>query len=332
MKAVLLEEHGDADAFVIKDIAEPICGDDQVIVNVKACSINHLDIFVRKGMPGHPIKLPIIPGGDASGEVIQIGSNVSSKWLGKRVLIDPNIVLESGRIGIMGEDTDGVLREQIAVEESRLLELDDKIDFNSAACLPIAYGAAWRMLITNGNIKPGEQVLILGASGGVGNACVQIARMKGCFVIAATSSDEKGEKLKELGADMIINYNDEPEFHRTVRSLTGDGVDVAVNYTGGDTWVRTLKCMKTGGRILTCGATAGFDPKTDIRFIWRKEIKIQGSNSWTKEDIQLLLDSILEGKIVPVIHKVIPFEQINTAHTIIENREMFGKVIISFQD
>ena len=131
---------------------------------------------------------------------------------------------------------------------------------------------------------------------------------------------------------MIINYNDEPEFHRTVRSLTGDGVDVAVNYTGGDTWVRTLKCMKTGGRILTCGATAGFDPKTDIRFIWRKEIKIQGSNSWTKEDIQLLLDNMLEGKIVPVIHKVIPFEQINTAHRIIENREMFGKVIISFQD
>ena len=330
MKAVVLEKHGDVNSLLIKNLPDPICKDNEVVVEIKACSINHLDIFVRKGMPGHPIKLPIIPGGDASGKVIEVGKNVSSEWIGEKVLIDPNVELPNGRIGIMGEDTDGVLCEKISVDPSRLVKLHENMDYYKAACLPIAYGAAWRMLITNGRIKPGEQILVLGASGGVGNACVQIARMFDCFVIAGTSSSVKEQKLIELGADVVINYSTEPDFHRTVRAMTGDGVDVAVNYTGGDSWVKTLKCMKTNGRILTCGATAGFDPKTDIRFIWRKELQILGSNSWTKDDIESLVNAVDNGIINPIIHEIIPLKDISRAHQIIESRNFFGKIVISF--
>jgi len=329
MRAVVLEEHGNIDSLLVKDIPDPICNQNQVIVKIKACSINHLDIFVRKGMPGHPINLPIIPGGDGAGEVIEIGDNVSEDMLGKKVLIDPNVQLESGRIGIIGEDADGVLCEKIALSPSRLIQLDNSIDLFKAACLPIAYGAAWRMLNTRGKIQPGEQILILGASGGVGNAAIQIAKLNNCFIIAATSSKANESKLYELGADIVINYSDEPDFHKIVRSMIGDGVDIAINFTGGDSWIKTLKCMKPNGRILTCGATAGFNPKTDIRYIWRKELQIIGSNSWTKEDIVSLVSELKKGTINPIIHEIIPFDQISKAHKIIESRNFFGKIVIS---
>ena len=329
MKAIVLEEHGNIDSLKIKNIDDPICQENEVIVKIKACSINHLDIFVRKGMPGHQINLPIIPGGDASGEVIEVGDNVDKAWIGKKVLIDPNVQLKSGRIGIMGEDTNGVLCEKVSVSPSRLIELNNSIDIFEAACLPIAYGAAWRMLIKRGKIQPGEQILILGASGGVGNAAIQIAKLNQCFIIAATSSKNNEQKLKEIGADVVINYSDKPDFHKIVRSMTGDGVDTAINFTGGDSWVKTLKCMKPNGKILTCGATAGFEPKTDIRFIWRKELNIIGSNSWNKEDIYSLVSELEKGTIKPIIHKIIPFEKIAEAHKILESRQFFGKIIIS---
>ena len=329
MKAVILEEHGSSDSLLVKDIPDPICSKDQIIVKIKACSINHLDIFVRKGMPNHPIHLPIIPGGDGAGEVIEVGNDVSKDLLGKNVLIDPNIQLESGRIGIIGEDANGVLCEKIALSPSRIIELDDTVDLFKAACLPIAYGAAWRMLNTRGKIQAGEQVLILGASGGVGNAAIQIAKLNNCFIIAATSSKDNESKLYELGADIVINYTEEPDFHKIVRSITGDGVDIAINFTGGDSWVRSLKCMKPNGRILTCGATAGFNPKTDIRYIWRKELKIIGSNSWTREDIVSLVAELKKGTINPINHEIIPFNEISKAHKIIESRNFFGKLVIS---
>jgi alcohol dehydrogenase len=173
-------------------------------------------------------------------------------------------------------------------------------------------------------------VLILGASGGVGTACVQIAKLYGCTVYAAASSAEKLGRLKDLGADVLLNYAEDPEFHRPARRLTGgQGVDVVVNYTGGDTWVRSLKALRHGGRLLTCGATAGYDPPTDIRYIWTRELMIIGSDGWRRDDLLFLVEALRTKRMVAVIDRVLPLDQVAEGHHLLEDREVFGKVIIA---
>lgn len=330
MRAVVIHEHGGRDKLILEDVPKPQAGPGQIVVAVKACGLNYLDIFVRRGMPGLPIDLPRISGGDIAGVVDELGEGVTNVQVGQRVLLDPAVTLPNGEIGALGENTTGGLAEYIAVPAQNAIPLPDDVSFNDAAALPIAYGTAWRMLITRGNVQPGEHVLILGASGGVGTGAVQIARMRGCVVYAASSSEDKLARLKELGADVLVNYVEHPEFHRYVRSLNnGEGVDVVVNYTGGDSWVRSLKCVKHGGRLLTCGATAGYDPQTDIRYIWRKEMNILGSDGWRREDLENLVEAVRTQAIIPVIDKVLPLEETAEGHRLLEDREVFGKVIIT---
>lgn len=330
MRAVVIHEHGGRDKLILEEVPTPVAGAGQIVVRVKACGLNYLDIFVRRGMPGLPIDLPRITGGDISGVIAEVGDGVSGISVGDRVLLDPMITLPNGEAGALGENATGGLSEYIVVPASNAIPLPDAVTFEQAAALPIAYGTAWRMLITRGQIKAGESILILGASGGVGTGAVQIAKMIGCTVFAAASTPDKLARLTELGADFGVNYVEQPEFHRYVRSLTnGEGVDVVVNYTGGDTWVKSLKAIKHGGRLLTCGATAGYDPQTDIRYIWRKEMDIRGSDGWTRQDLIDLLAAVQDGRIVPVIDKVLPLEQTAEGHRLIEEREVFGKVIIT---
>lgn len=330
MKAAVFYEHGGRDKIVIADWPKPVAGPGQIVVNVKACGLNYLDIFVRRGMPGLPIELPRIGGGDIAGVVEEVGEGVAGLEPGQRVLLDPMIHLPDGTHGALGEHANGGLCEYIAVPAANAIPLPDDISFVDAAALPIAYGTAWRMLITRGRIQPGEHVLILGASGGVGTGCVQIAKLHGCVVYAAASTEEKLQRLKQLGADVLVNYTEHPEFHRHIRSITGgEGVDVIVNYTGGDTWVKSLKAVKHGGRILTCGATAGYDPKTDIRFIWRREVNILGSDGWQRQDLVNLLDAVRGGRMRPVVDRVLPLEEIREAHRLLEEREVFGKVVVT---
>ena len=201
--------------------------------------------------------------------------------------------------------------------------------FEDAAALPIAYGTAWRMLYTRGGLKDSESIFILGASGGVGTAAIQIAKSIGCVVYAGSGSDEKLKRLEALGADYGVNTSKNEEFHRTIRGMTdGEGVDVVVNYTGGETWVRSLKTLRHGGRLLTCGATIGFDPPTDIRYIWRKEMDIRGSDGWRRSDLMSLINAVGSGVIKPIIDKVLPLEETAEGHRLLEEREVFGKVII----
>lgn len=330
MRAVVIHEHGGRDKLILEDVPTPSAGAGEIVVRVKACGLNYLDIFVRRGMPGLPIDLPRITGGDISGVIAEVGDGVSGISVGDRVLLDPMITLPNGEAGALGENATGGLSEYIVVPASNAIPLPDQVTFEQAAALPIAYGTAWRMLITRGQIKAGESILILGASGGVGTGAVQIAKMIGCTVFAAASTPDKLARLTALGADFGVNYVEQPEFHRYVRSLTnGEGVDVVVNYTGGDTWVKSLKAIKHGGRLLTCGATAGYDPQTDIRYIWRKEMDIRGSDGWTRQDLIDLLAAVQDGRIVPVIDKVLPLEQTAEGHRLIEEREVFGKVIIT---
>lgn len=330
MRAVVIHEHGGRDKLILEQVPDPVPAPGEILITVKAVGLNYLDIFVRRGMPGLPIDLPRISGGDIAGEVVALGDGVNSVGIGDRILIDPAITMPDGTMGALGESATGGLSELFAVSAHNAIPLPDDVSYEQAAALPIAYGTAWRMLITRGRLQAGESVLILGASGGVGTGAVQIAKMLGCQVFAAASSPDKLARLAELGADYPLNYIEHPEFHRYVRSLTdGAGVDVVVNYTGGDSWVRSLKAVKHGGRILTCGATAGFDPPTDIRYIWRREMDILGSDGWRRQDLIDLLRAVQTGSIIPILGAVLPLERTAEGHRLLEDREIFGKVIIT---
>lgn len=329
MRAVVIYEHGGRDKLVLDDVPDPTPSRGEILLRVKAVGLNYLDVFVRRGMPGLPIDLPRISGGDIAGEVAALGEGVQSVEVGQRLLIDPAVRMPDGTLGALGESTTGGLSEYMTVSAENAIPLPDDVSYEQAAALPIAYGTAWRMLRTRGRIRDGESVLVLGASGGVGTGAVQIAKMMGCVVFAAASSEHKLQRLKELGADYLVNYAAHPEFHRYVRGLTdGEGVDVVVNYTGGDSWVRSLKSVKYGGRILTCGATAGFDPPTDIRYIWRKEMDILGSDGWRRQDLIDLLTAVRDGRITPVIGAVLPLDKTAEGHRLLEEREIFGKAIV----
>jgi alcohol dehydrogenase len=329
MKAALIHEHGGREKLLIEEVSTPVPGPGEILVAVKACGLNHLDIFVRRGMPGLPIDFPRITGGDIAGVVHQVGEGVTTPKVGDRVLLDPMITLPSGKHGALGENTTGGLAEFIQVAAQNAIPLPDDVSFEQAAALPIAYGTAWRMMITRGQIEAGDHVLILGASGGVGTACVQIAKMKGCVVYAGASSEEKLARLKELGADVLINYRERPDFHRHIRGLrNGQGLDVVVDYTGAETWVKSLKALRVGGKLLTCGATTGYDPKTDLRFVWTRELNILGSDGWRRQDLIDLVEAVRTGRIRAVIDRVLPLEEIREGHRLLEEREVFGKVII----
>jgi alcohol dehydrogenase len=306
MRAVAIDAHGGLEQVRLRtDWPEPTAGPGQAVVTVKACGLNYLDIFVLQGMPGLPVTMPRIPGGDISGVVHSVGAGVSREWTGRRVLIDPHI--KPG--GALGEHANGGLCERIAIEAENLIHMPDAVTFEQAASLPIAYGTAYRMLITRGQLKAGELVLILGASGGVGTGCVQIAKNLKARVIACASSPEKLKRVRELGADHVIDYTKE-DFSKKAWELSGKkGVDVLVNYTGGDTWVPSLRTLARHGRLLTCGATAGFDPKTDIRYFWRREVNIIGANGWMREDLEALLVEVVRGTIKPVIDRGWPLAE-----------------------
>jgi alcohol dehydrogenase len=325
LKAVAIDAHGGLEQVRLRtDWPEPVAGPGQAVVEVKACGLNYLDIFVLHGMPGLPVEMPRIPGGDVAGVVRSVGTGVSHDWIGRRVLIDPHI--KPG--GALGEHANGGLCERIAVDADNLIHLPDAVTFEQAASLPIAYGTAYRMMITRGRVQAGELVLILGASGGVGTGCVQIAKNLKARVIACASSAEKLRRLRELGADHVIDYTKE-DFSKRAWEISGkQGVDVLVNYTGGDTWVPSLRTLARHGRLLTCGATAGFDPKTDIRYIWRREVNIIGANGWTRQDLEALLVEVERGAVKPIIDRVFPLAESREAMRVMEARELFGKIIV----
>ena len=272
MKAVLLRQHGVIDSLeYVTDFPEPAATAEHVVIRVKATSFNYHDVFTVRGMPGIKVPLPMIIGLDIAGEIIEIGPGVSGWKTGDRVLVNPL----NRQKGLMGEMMHGGLAEKCLVAAHQLIRMPDQVTFEAAAALPVAYGTAHRMIITHDTIKPGEKVLILGASGGVGTGCVLLAKMLGAEVIACASGATKIRRLKDLGADHVINYKDTDfskwaieKFGKPQRRTYEGGVDVVINFTGGDTWLPTLKCVKRGGKVLVCGATAGFDPKEDLRYVW----------------------------------------------------------------
>jgi alcohol dehydrogenase len=334
MKAAVIHEHGGPGSIGIEtNFPDPTPGPEDVILKIGATSLNYHDIFTRRGMPGIKVPMPCIMGLDFAGEIVEIGSDVTDWKVGQRVLCDP--VDRVGGGGLMGEMWHGGLAEYTKVPTHHLVALPDNVSFEQAACLPVAYGTAYRMMYSIGNIEAGNRVLILGASGGVGTGAVMLAKARGCEVIACASSQEKLDRLAGIGADHGINYL-EQEFHKWVYEHYGKphrrrwekGVNVVVNFTGGDTWVTGLKCLQRGGKVLTCGATAGFDPVEDLRYIWSFELQVLGANGWLRPELEALIEMVSKGELNPIVDKELPLEEVNEAFRLLEDREVFGKVIV----
>lgn len=326
MRAAVIPEHGEAEVLSVREVETPEPAPDEILVAVHACALNHLDIFVRRGMPGKPVPLPFISGADVAGRVAALGSNVEGPEVGTRVLLDPRIPE-----GALGEDANGGLAEYVVAPARNAIPLPDDFGYVEAAALPMVFGTAWRLVITQGELKAGEDVLILGASGGVGTAAIQIARLAGAYIYATTGSEQKREPLLRLGADEVIDY-EKLAFDEEIWRRTGkQGVDLVVEGTGKATWRGSLRSVRQGGRIVTCGATTGYDPKTDIRYIWTREITIRGSDGWTREEMEAVLSLCFRRKLVPIIDRIVPLDEIVEAEQAMEDRELVGKIVIAIR-
>ncbi len=332
MRAVVLPEPGGLHKLkYVDDFPDPVVAAGHVVIRVKATSFNYHDVFTVRGMPGIKVPLPMIIGLDMAGEILEVGDGVSGWKPGDRVLVNPL----NRQKGLMGEMMPGGLAEKCLVAAHQLIRMPDNVSFPDAAALPVAYGTAHRMIVTHRTIEKGEKVMVLGASGGVGTGCVLLAKMLGAEVIACASSADKLQRLKDLGADHVINYKETDfskwaieKFGKPQRRTYDGGVDAVINFTGGDTWLPTLRCVKRGGKILVCGATAGFDPKEDLRYIWSFELKVIGSNSFYDDNLKALMDLIAEGRMKPVIDAILPLDRAVDGLRLIENRDVFGKVIV----
>jgi len=332
MRALVLRQHGTLDDLaVVDDYPKPQALAGHVVIRVRAASFNYHDVFTVRGMPGIKVPLPVIIGLDMAGEIAEVGAGVGGWKAGDRVLVNP----VNKKKGLMGEMLDGGMAEYCLVAADQLVAMPAGVSFAEAAALPVAYGTAHRMLVTHGTVKAGERVLVLGAAGGVGTGCVMLCKLLGAEVIACASSADKLARLKALGADHVVNYRDTDwskwtveKFGKPQRRSYEGGVDAVINFTGGETWVPSLRCLKRGGKLLVCGATAGYDPKEDLRYVWSFELKIIGSNSFYDDNLAALMELIAAGKMKPVIDKVLPLDEAREGLRLIESREAIGKVVV----
>lgn len=332
MKAAVYHAHGGTEQIRYEDLPDPVCGAKDAIVKVRAAALNGFDPMMLTKSTGLKTPLPMVPAGDAAGEIVAVGSEVDArKWpLGTSVTIYPMVPGE----GMTGETRIGACSEYVRIPADNLVRMPDGLGFEAAASLPIAYGTALRMMRVRGRIQAGEKVLIWGATGGVGVACVQLAKAAGAEVIACGSAAWKLEKLREIGADVVIDTGREKVrdavWQRFGKPSTrgGGGVDVVVNYIGGDTWVESLKVLCAGGRMVTCGATAGYATGNDVRYIWSFELTILGSNGWSMEDQAEVMRMARDGEIRPVIHAVRPLAETAAAMQDLIDRKVFGKLVL----
>jgi NADPH:quinone reductase-like Zn-dependent oxidoreductase len=347
MKALVFYEHGELDKLRIAEVPPPQPGPGEVLVQVKASALNHLDIWVRRGWPGLKLALPHVLGADGAGIVAALGAGVTGVELGARCAIDPGVNrypdeytrrgLDSVSPGyyIIGEHAPGFHAEYAVVPAVNLLPLPDAVgfapygDFASAAAASLVFLTAWRMLIHQARLQAGESVLILGAGGGVNSAAVQVAKYAGCTVYATTSSPDKVQKVRELGADVVLDYRDDPEWSKSIYKLTGKrGVDVVVENVGQATWGDSLRAVARGGRVVTVGNTSGPIASTDIRFIFGKQISIIGSTMGSHQDYRDVMARVFDGTFRPVIDRVLPLDQGVEAMAILERGEQCGKIVL----
>lgn len=332
MRAAVVREHGEIDNILLEeDFPEPQLEPGWVKIRVHACSLNYHDIFSRRGMPGIRLPLPLIIGSDIAGEVVDAADDVQGFNAGDRVLIDP-INLERGMIG---ERYHGGRAEYCVAHASQLVPIPPAVSYETAASIPLAYATAHRMMVTRGQVSASDTVLVMGASGGVGTACVLLAKRVGATVISCASSPDKLARLTDIGSEHVINYVDQ-DMREAVWDLVGKpritgagGVDLLVNCTGGGTWLDSIRCMRRGARLVTCGATAGFTEEIDVRYVWTFEHNLMGSNGWQRQDITAMLDYAADGTLLPVVDRVMPLHEVHEAERLMEERALFGKIVLT---
>lgn len=341
MKAVRFHEHGGLDKLVYEDGPDPRIEDNEVLVRIRACALNYLDIWARRGLPNVPIPLPHISGADVSGDVEETGRLVTAVKPGQRVLLAPGISCGkciqciSGRdnqclkYDILGLISDGGYAELVKVPETNVIPIPDQMGYQEAAAFPLVFLTAWHMLVSRAGVRPGEDVLVMAAGGGVGHAAVQIAKLFGARVIATAGTDEKLEKARRIGADEVINYKQQ-QILQEVRRLTGKkGAEVVIENIGADTWEKSLQCLSRNGRLVICGATSGSMVQTDLWYLFGKNISVHGSYMGEKGELLEALKFFKEGKIKPVVHAVFPLMQAAEAQRAMGDREHFGKIVLT---
>jgi NADPH:quinone reductase-like Zn-dependent oxidoreductase len=338
MKAVRIHQFGGPEVLTYEDVPEPQPRKDQVLVRVRACALNHLDVWVRKGLPG--VKLPHILGSDIAGEVVEAGEYVGGFKTGQRVLIAPmffcghcaNCVAgrqnQCREFTVLGNAVDGGNCEFIAVPGTNVIPIPDFLNFNQAASVPLVFLTAWHMLVGRAGIRPGQTVLVLGASSGVGIAAIQIAKLFHCRVITTAGDEAKLAKGRELGADYAINHYQQ-KISEEVRKITNnEGVDIAVEHVGAATWDESVRSLKIGGTLVTCGATTGPSVGIDLRHLFARQLSLLGSYMGTMGELHEVLQHVFAGRLKPVVDRSFPLSEIRSAHEYLEKSQMFGKVVL----
>lgn len=339
MRAVQIHKFGGPNVLQVEEIPETATRDNEVKVAMKACGINHLDIWVRKGLPG--IKLPHIPGSDGAGEIVEVGKNVDKWSLGDEVVIHPGMSCGNCRwcgskkenfcsnYKILGESCGGVQSEYFCINEKNIVRKPDHFNFSEAASMPLVFMTAWQMLIERAKLQNGEWVLIYGGSSGVGSAAIQIAKNAGANVITTVGSETKTEHSREMGADFVLNHYDENWVEIAKESSQG-GLDVIFEHIGTSTWDASMKLLKKGGRVVTCGATTGYKANIDLRHLFFKQLSILGSTMSNFNNFNLVMDKIDQKIFKPFVDSTFPVEKVSDAHLKIEKRKHIGKIVLEF--
>jgi len=339
MKAVRIHQFGGPEVLTYEDVPDPQPRKDQVLVRVRACSLNHLDVWVRKGLPG--VKLPHILGSDVAGELVEVGEYVSGFKTGQRVLLAPmhycghcakcvaGLQNQCREFTVLGNAVDGGNCELIAAPAASVIPIPESLDFNQAASVPLVFVTAWHMLVGRAGIRPGQTILVLGAGSGVGIAAIQIAKLFHCRVITTAGSEAKLAKGRELGADYGIDHYKQ-KISDEVRKITNkEGVDIVVEHVGAATWDESVKSLKTAGMLVTCGATTGPNVGIDLRHLFARQLSLLGSYMGTMGELHQVLKHVFAGRLKPVVDRTFPLGEIRSAHEYLEKSQMFGKIVVN---
>lgn len=340
MRCVVIKEHGDYDRLLIEERDIPEAGPGEVRIRVRAAGINHLDTWVRRGVPGHTFPLPMVPGCDGAGEIDALGAGVTGLGEGDRVLIAPGVTESddaftargqdqlSPGYGIFGETRDGTCAEYIVVPARNAIPIPDGMSYADAAAFPLVSITAWNMVVRRAQVEPGDRVLVHAAGSGVSSMAIQMAKLAGARqVITTTSTEAKAERARQLGADLVIDYTD-PTWSKQVKSASEGGVDVVVDHVGEATFGNSLKCLVRGGRYVFCGATTGPQVQLHLNLVFFKNLSVLGSTMGSLGDLHRIVGLVGDGKLTPVVDAVLPMAEVAEAHRRLEAREVFGKIVL----
>jgi NADPH:quinone reductase-like Zn-dependent oxidoreductase len=340
MKAIRFHEHGGPDVLRYEDAPDPTPPPGWTLVKVRACALNHLDLFQRRGLDRVTLPFPHISGADVAGEVVDGGDGASGMGVGDRVMVQPGLSCGACRACLAGRDnrcasydvlgyqSDGGYAELVAVPSANLIALPPSIDFVSAAAFPLTFLTAWHMLIGRAHLTAGDTVLVLAAGSGVGQAAVQIAKTLRARVIATAGGEKKLARATALGADAVLDHYEE-DLPRRIRALTdGRGVDVVVEHVGEATWARSVRCLARGGRLVTCGATTGHQAELDLRHLFARQLSFLGSYMGTKGELHEAADLFFRGELEPAVDRTFPLSETAQAHRHLEVSGHFGKIVL----